>query len=132
MTTTPTDPLRDELIEAAKNFPISSMYRHQDMADFALPYAREAAELRERNARHYRVGLCETYEQLAQAIESLADADGMITGRARKFNAKYMAEMCRKFPVSKDVYNLTRMYGIRQQAYYIFSFYNLTTTKTEG
>ena len=51
MTTTPTDPLRDELMKAAREYwPIRAIHSTMPdtLTDFALPYAREAAELRER------------------------------------------------------------------------------------
>ena len=66
---------------------------------------------------------CETLDELAKAIEIIADKKGMIQGRNRKFDAKKMAECCRQY--SKIDHNfLTREFGIRQQALYILFYEN--------
>lgn len=65
-----------------------------------------------------RVNASETLDELAEIIESLADSNGDIQGRSRKFNAEKMALFCRHFNI--DISNaLTREYGIRQQAIYL-------------
>ena len=65
------------------------------------------------------VNKCETFEELAKVIESLANDDGMIQGRKREFNAAKMAEACRSFTTARAPNVLTREFGIRQQALYI-------------
>lgn len=65
-----------------------------------------------------RVNSCETFEGLANIIRSLADEDGMIQGRTKKFNAEQMAEACMNFHHFRPNV-LTREFGIRQQAMYI-------------
>lgn len=65
-----------------------------------------------------KVNKCKTLKSLSKVILSLADDDGMIQGRIRKFNAKRMSEGC----IAIGVINpnvLTREFGIRQQAMYI-------------
>lgn len=65
-----------------------------------------------------KVNSCESLEELATIIESLADEDGNIQGRTKKFDAYKMATYCREF--SLLIANaLTREYGIRQQAIYL-------------
>ena len=73
-------------------------------------------------ARFKAVQNCQTYEDLATAIESFADDNGEIQGSKRPFNAVRMANYCRdfnKYYDSNQVDLLTRTYGIRQQALYI-------------
>lgn len=68
-----------------------------------------------------KVNQCETLDQLAEVIESLANDEGMIQGRTREFAAKNMAWACRKYDqMNKNV--LTREFGIRQQAMYILYY----------
>lgn len=69
------------------------------------------------------INRCDSYDKLADIIESLADSNGMIQGRHRKFNAKKMADYCRTFEL-RDPAVLTREYGIRQQALYIRFYSN--------
>lgn len=67
------------------------------------------------------VNQCETLVHLARVIKSLADEDGMIQGRSRKFSAKKMADLCENYEnMPKNV--LTREFGIRQQAMYILYY----------
>ena len=67
-----------------------------------------------------RVNLCETAEELSGVIFSLADEDGAIQGRSRKFPADRMAEAVEGVVKGDLLPNvLTREYGIRQQALYI-------------
>ena len=66
-----------------------------------------------------KVNQCETFEQLAEVIESLADENGMIQGRTRQFPANKMAQGCRNFKLHGYPNVLTREFGIRQQAMYI-------------
>lgn len=73
-----------------------------------------------------RVNQCETLKELSSVIKDLADKNGDIQGRTKKFNANQMAKMCLDF--KKHFYDLnanvlTREYGIRQQAMYI-AYYN--------
>jgi hypothetical protein len=68
--------------------------------------------------KYQKVNECETFGELALAIESFADETGTIQGRSRKFDAKMMAHYCinfKEYPPNA----LTREYGIRQQAMYI-------------
>jgi RAB protein geranylgeranyltransferase component A len=71
--------------------------------------------------KYQAVNKCESFEELANVIESFADEDGMIQGRADKHDAERMARYCRNFSMFQP-YVLTREYGIRQQALYI-SYY---------
>jgi hypothetical protein len=60
----------------------------------------------------------ESLKGLAAAIRSFAEADGMIQGRTRRFDAEKMAKACLQFRnYTPNV--LTREFGIRQQAMYI-------------
>lgn len=62
-----------------------------------------------------KVNSCRSFSELSDVILSLADEDGMIQGRTRKFVAAKMAKFCINFFVyPKEV--LTREFGIRQQA----------------
>jgi len=72
--------------------------------------------------KYKAVNKCETFEELANVIESFADEDGTIQGRVNKFDATKMAKLCRDYPnYPRNV--LTREFGIRQQAMYI-QYYN--------
>lgn len=64
---------------------------------------------------------CEDLSQLADVILSLADEDGMIQGRTKKFNAGKMADACLHYR-NRPKNNLTREFGIRQQALYILFY----------
>jgi len=82
-------------------------------------HLKEAAKL----SRYEQVNQCETYEELAKAIEAFGqESDGVcetvIQGRTRQFSAKMMADACRGFSYNHNANVLTRMYGIRQQALY--------------
>lgn len=69
-----------------------------------------------------KVNATDSLSELSDVILQIADENGMIQGRTRKFEAKKMAEYCRDFKnYSPNV--LTREYGIRQQALYL-SYYN--------
>lgn len=68
-----------------------------------------------------RVHSCESLEELAKVIESLADINGQIQGKTKKFDAKAMADVCRQFTPALHR-NLTREFGIRQQAFYILFY----------
>lgn len=66
------------------------------------------------------VNSCETSRELSIIILLLADDEGMIQGRTKKFNATKMnigLDMFMKDEIYPNV--LTREYGIRQQAMYI-------------
>ena len=69
------------------------------------------------------VNKCETPEGLGFLIISLADEEGMIQGRERKFNASTMATALQFFMEDEAPSNvLTREFGIRQQAIYLKHF----------
>ncbi len=69
------------------------------------------------------VNQCETKEELAEAILKLADEEGNIIGRAKKFDANKMASRVEGVIKGELLANaLTRCFGIRQQALYI-SYY---------
>lgn len=73
-----------------------------------------------------KVNSCETAEELSEVILSLADEDGAIQGRSRKFPADRMAEAVSEVVKGNLMPNvLTREYGIRQQALYIRYYENL-------
>jgi hypothetical protein len=66
------------------------------------------------------VNSCETPQALSEIIISLADDQGKIQGRNKKFNAEEMSEYVIGV-VLGDIQPsvLTREYGIRQQALYL-------------
>ena len=68
------------------------------------------------------VNTAESIIQLEQAILSLADEDGMIRGRTQKFDAAWMASKVKEIVIDEgwsNPNNLTREFGIRQQALYL-------------
>jgi hypothetical protein len=65
-----------------------------------------------------KVNACSTLEELSKVILELADEDGNIQGRTKKFNAERMADHCRNFSMFEPNV-LTREFGIRQQAMYL-------------
>jgi hypothetical protein len=68
------------------------------------------------------VNSCETYEELAEAIRKIG-VDGMIQGRIRPFDSEKMAKACENFGSYMELKMpniLTREFGIRQQAMYIY------------
>lgn len=68
-----------------------------------------------REEKYDAVNKTETLKELADVILTLADEDGMIQGKSRKFHADRMAFICKHFDI--NLYRiLTRNYGIRQQA----------------
>lgn len=68
-----------------------------------------------------KVNQCESLDELADIIESLANDEGMIQGRTKQFSASNMAWACRKYEMmNKNA--LTREFGIRQQAMYILYY----------
>ena len=67
-------------------------------------------------------------QELADVIRSFAK-DGFIKGRTREFDAEEMAKRCENYSLSKHN-NLTRKYGIRQQAL-MFLFYKGVTHRVE-
>lgn len=86
---------------------------------------------------YQKVNNSETLEELADAIDSIADENGRIKGRYNDFDAKGMSFQCRNLrKVLRDsvltdsdlreyimFFNtLTRNYGIRQQAIYILTY----------
>ncbi len=69
------------------------------------------------------VNQCETAQHLAFIINKLADPEGMIQGRQRKFDASKMIKGLSLFLTDEVPANvLTREYGIRQQAIYLKTF----------
>jgi hypothetical protein len=68
-----------------------------------------------------KVNLTETFDELADVILSFADDNGMIQGRYRRFNATKMSVLCKHFSILQPEV-LTREYGIRQQAMYIYYY----------
>jgi hypothetical protein len=69
------------------------------------------------------VNQCETAQHLAFIINKLADSEGMIQGRQRKFDASKMIKGLSLFLTDEVPANvLTREYGIRQQAIYLKTF----------
>lgn len=66
------------------------------------------------------VNSCETREDLYDTILSLADSDGFIQGRTRKFKADDMVKGASAyFSENQWPNSMTREFGIRQQAMYI-------------
>lgn len=77
-----------------------------------------------REEKYDKVNRCENLNDLANIILSFADNEGMINGRAFKWTAKEMAIRCLNFSLD-DPSQLTREFGIRQQAMYIKFFENI-------
>jgi len=70
------------------------------------------------------VNKCETPQHLSFIINKLADPEGMIRGRERKFDAAKMIKGLNLFLTDEIPANvLTREFGIRQQAIYLKTFY---------
>ena len=69
------------------------------------------------------VNQAETTQDLAFIINKLADPEGMIQGRERKFDAAKMIIGLNYFMKDEMPVNvLTREFGIRQQAIYLKTF----------
>ena len=69
------------------------------------------------------VNQAETAQSLAFIINKLADPEGMIQGRERKFDAAKMVIGLKMFMEDEMPANvLTREFGIRQQAIYLKTF----------
>ena len=69
------------------------------------------------------VNQAETTQALAFIIDMLADPEGMIQGRERKFDAAKMIIGLNYFMKDEMPANvLTREFGIRQQAIYLRTF----------
>jgi len=69
------------------------------------------------------VNQCETAQDLAFIINKLADPEGMIQGRSKKFDASKMIIGLNLFMDDQEYANiLTREFGIRQQAIYLKTF----------
>ena len=69
------------------------------------------------------VASCETYKHLAGTIRTIISIKGRIQGRTRSFDSEKMALMCEDFEtfMENGIPNvLTREFGIRQQAMYIY------------
>lgn len=86
------------------------------LSDVATPFIIESMTFKAVNS-------AETTQDLQKCIETLADEDGYIQGRRRKFDAIRMAENCKSFIADKTdtipATVMTREFGIRQQAIYI-------------
>ena len=65
--------------------------------------------------RYETVNKCETIQELAQAIMSFANEEGMIQGKSREFNASKMADACLTINQHQQWNTVTRNWGIRQQ-----------------
>lgn len=65
--------------------------------------------------RYEAVNDCESLKELADVIRSFANDEGLIDGRISIFNAEKMANVCENYSLYFHN-NLTRNYGIRQQA----------------
>tara|TARA_R110000823_G_scaffold27311_2_gene79561 strand:+ start:56 stop:367 length:312 start_codon:yes stop_codon:yes gene_type:complete len=71
------------------------------------------------------VNQAETRQTLAFIINKLADPEGMIQGRSKKFDASKMIIGLNRFMEDTMPANvLTREFGIRQQAIYLKTFKN--------
>tara|TARA_R110000782_G_scaffold106562_2_gene194846 strand:+ start:174 stop:416 length:243 start_codon:yes stop_codon:yes gene_type:complete len=71
------------------------------------------------------VNQAETIQTLAFIINKLADPEGMIQGRSKKFDASKMIIGLNLFMEDTMPANvLTREFGIRQQAIYLKTFKN--------
>lgn len=71
-------------------------------------------------ARYELVNSAETAVALQSAILSFADEDGYIQGRTHKFSAEWMASKVEMvISGTAPANNLTREWGIRQQALYL-------------
>lgn len=69
------------------------------------------------------VNKCKSLNELALVIESFADENGFIQGKGKRFIAKNMSLICKRY--SAIEHNLlTRDFGIRQQALYILFYDN--------
>lgn len=69
------------------------------------------------------INSCENVAELEDAIIKIAEPSGMINGREKQFDAKYMSSFVRCIVNdSCDPRYLTRNYGIRQQALYIKNY----------
>jgi hypothetical protein len=64
--------------------------------------------------KYEKVNKSDSLKDLANVIRSFAN-DGFIQGRTRTFNSELMAKRCEEYDLSKHN-NLTREFGIRQQA----------------
>ena len=78
-------------------------------------------------SKYEKVNKCETHKDLANVIRDISDKDGFIRGRNGNKSAILMADFCEKFTdnINKNKLKanfLTREYGIRQQALYIYYY----------
>lgn len=92
--------------------------------DACFWYNEECIDEFDRLEAYERVNQCETFEELAGVIRSLADEEGMIQGRTIKMDAERMARSCENFNSDTPPNVLTREFGIRQQAMYINYYSN--------
>ena len=79
--------------------------------------------------KYTKVNQTKSLEELAKVIESFADENGQIEGNSALHDVDKMVEVCNllKFvdlegDVRKVYSNLTRRYGIRQQAIYLKTY----------
>ena len=77
-----------------------------------------------REAIYDLVNGCENTSELKKVLRELADEDGMIQGRTKKFSAAKMTVGMELFMYDEMPPNvITREFGLRQQAMYI-KYYN--------
>lgn len=79
-----------------------------------------------REKKYDMVNQTENLKQLADVIRSFADYNGMILGRTRSFNAENMARACEGFRDTYPPNFLTREFGIRQQAFMLHYYGDLS------
>lgn len=75
--------------------------------------------------KYEAVNSCESPDSLAQVVLSFANAEGLIQGRSRMFDAQRMANNVYAVIRENEIPNvLTREFGIRQQALYLKWLFN--------
>ena len=72
--------------------------------------------------KYQLINQCETHSELREAILNIAE-EGMIKGKKRDFDAQKMADrLLQIMAKERPLNNLTRSYGIRQQAVYLMFY----------
>ena len=72
--------------------------------------------------KYEKVNKSSSLKELADVIRSFAN-DGIIQGRTRTFDSELMAKRCEEYDLAKHN-NLTREFGIRQQAMMLLFYGN--------
>lgn len=75
--------------------------------------------------KYQLVNKCETFDDLVAAIRKIANDEGDETklhGNSKSLNVEKMVFACKVFVPEINHRNLTRKYGIRQQAMYIYFY----------